>query len=88
MVDLAGNASGVRMHQFGGQAWMDEVDPDLIGDHDALLGDALVTHSLTLDSCLYINGLQNGTYEVLTYMWRPNHPEVIHKSKIDFVPGQ
>lgn len=87
LVDLQGNSTGVRVHQFGGQAWVNTPDASLSGDDASLLNDALVTNSLFLDTCLYFNGLQNGTYEVLTYMWMPNHPEVVHKSLFDFVPG-
>jgi len=87
LVDLAGNPTGVGVHQFGGQAWVADADAALSGPDAALLEDALVTNSTSLDSCLYLNGLENGTYEVLTYMWMPNHPEVVHKSLFDFVPG-
>lgn len=87
LVDVNGNPTAVRVHQFGGQGWVDDVDAALSGDDAALLNDGLVTNSLTLDSCLYINGLEPGLYEVLTYMWMPNHPEVTHKSKMDTVPG-
>lgn len=87
LVGLNGALTTVGLHQFGGQTYVDTPDLGLAGDDALLMNDALVANSLSLDTCLYLTGLQNGTYEVLSYMWMPNHPEVVHKSKFDFVPG-
>jgi hypothetical protein len=87
LVDLAGNATGVGLHQFGGTELLSADDPTVSGDDATLLDDALVTHSIALKSCLYFNGLENGSYEVLTYAWMPNHPEVLNKVFFDFTPG-
>ena len=51
------------------------------------MNDCLVTHSVTLESCMYVNGLEDALYEVLTYAWFPNHPEAIQKVRFDFEPG-
>jgi hypothetical protein len=52
------------------------------GDDAILLGDALVTHTTT-ENCLYFNGLQAGTYEVLMYTWMPSTPATQNRVHID-----
>jgi len=85
--DIHGNVTGVGLHQFGGMELISQDDPSVGGDDAVLLKDAIVTHSISLKSCLYFNNLQNGLYEVLTYAWMPNHPEVTHVVFHDFTPG-
>ena len=87
LVDLQGNPTGVTLYQFGGQELIAAHDPSIDGNDAILLNDALVTHSQNLESCLYINGLEIGTYEVITYAWMPNHPETISRVRHDFTPG-
>ena len=85
--DLDGNPTPVGVHQFGGMALLDEPDPSVGGNVAALLTDARLTHSPTLETCLYFNGLETGTYEVLVYAWRPNHPSMRQVTRFDFVAG-
>ncbi len=86
--DVYGLTTAVGMHQFGGLALIDDPDPVLTDADDAIfLQDGLITFNPSLDSCLYFNGLIPGTYEVTTYAWRPNHPEVVSESFIDNTPG-
>ena len=59
LVDIDGEATGVTLYQFGGQDLVAEDDPSVTGDHALLLNDALVTHSQGLETCLWINGLEN-----------------------------
>ncbi|MHC5114907.1 MAG: hypothetical protein ACYTGP_10830 [Planctomycetota bacterium] len=87
LVDLDGNPTGVTLHQFGGTELISAFDPSVNGEHAVLMNDALITHSSGLESCLFINGLANGTYEVITYAWRPNHPEILSRVRHDFTPG-
>ena len=88
LVDLDGNPTGVGFHQFGGMDLVtDAMDPSVTGDDATLLNDYLATHSATLENCMYLNGLQNGTYEVITYAWMPNDPSVDSLVRFDFVPG-
>jgi hypothetical protein len=90
LTDIHGNPTNVRVHQFGGMGTIN-VNLNQPGDpgdpHTRLLGDALMTYSVPLKSCLYFNNLQNGTYDVLMYTWMPHHPEVNGLSFIDFTPG-
>ena len=87
LLDLWGNPTNVGVHQFGGMTLVTENDPGPTGQHTALMNDAVLTFSAQLETCLYINGLENGTYEVLVYAWRPNHPEMDQKVRFDFIPG-
>jgi hypothetical protein len=87
LVDIHGNSTGVGFHQYGGMDHVASSDPSVTGDDDLLLGDHLATHSLTLESCMYLNGLANGTYEVLTYAWMPNSPATKQRVRFDGHPG-
>ena len=87
LVDLDGNLTNVGLHQFGGTSMLIDPDASVTGDDASLLQDGLMAASINLKTCLYFNGLENGTYEVLTYAWRPNNPLVQAVSFIDFTPG-
>lgn len=87
LVGLNGQPTFARLHQFGGTELLLTNDPSVSGNDAILLNDALVTHTIPLESCLFINGLQPGTYEVLTYAWMPNHPEIASLVRLDFNPN-
>jgi hypothetical protein len=86
LVDLDGNPTAVTLYQFGGTELIVENDPSVTGDDAVLLNDANVTHTQNLETCLFINGLEDGEYEIITYAWRPNHPGVLGKVRHDFNP--
>ncbi len=87
LVDVHGNPTGVTLHQFGGTDLIAAADPSVSGDDAILMNDALVTHTTNLESCLFINGLANGTYEVITYAWMPNNPFTLSRVRHDFTAG-
>lgn len=87
LVDVNGNATGVGFHQYGGMDHVTTNDASVTGDDAVLLNDYLATHSLSLESCMYLNGLANGTYEVTTYAWMPNSPATKQLVRFDFHPG-
>jgi hypothetical protein len=88
LVDIDGNLTAVGFHQFGGMNNYLKVDPALAGEDATLLNDYLATHSLSLATCPYLNGLANGTYEVITYAWMPKSPVTLQRVNFDFHPGQ
>lgn len=88
LVDLEGNPTDVTLYQYGGTELLLASDPTVSGDDAVLLNDAIITHFPTLETCLFINGLDPGWYEVITYAWRPDHPEFMSKVRYDFTPGQ
>lgn len=87
LVDIYGNQTSVGFHQYGGNSHVTDNDPNIDGENADLLNDYLATHSAVLESCMYLNGLQDGTYEVLVYAWMPNQPSVMQKVRFDFNPG-
>lgn len=86
LVDITGAATGVGLHQYGGMADLNASDLSVSGNDADLLNDAILTHSIPLETCVYLNGLQNGLYEVLIYAWRPNNPAFIAQTRFDFHP--
>jgi len=84
--DLAGNVTGVSISQIGGFSLLTQNDPLVTGDDAVLLDDFLVTYSPTLETCIYLNGLQAGTYEVLIYARMPD-PQVLSYASVDQEPG-
>jgi len=60
LVDINGNQTGVGLHQFGGMDLVALSDPSVTGDNSRLMNDCLITHSATLESCIYLNGLEDG----------------------------
>lgn len=85
--NLTGNATNVHFHQVGGAPMVPANDPSINGDDALLLNDGLITFNPGLDSCFYFNGLTPGTYELITYAWRPNDPTLMAKSFVDNTPG-
>lgn len=84
LVDLDGVQTNVGFHQFGGMDLVSTNDPSVTGDDASLMNDYLATHNAILESCAYLNGLEDGTYEVLTYAWMPNEPTIFQKVRFDF----
>jgi hypothetical protein len=86
LVDLSGAVTAVSVSQIGGLALLDDNDPAVTGDHALLLDDFLVTYNDGLESCLYLNALAAGTYEVLIYARMPD-PAVLSYTSVDQEPG-
>jgi hypothetical protein len=86
LVDIHGQPTGVTLHQFGGTELVEAEDPSVTGDHAELLNDCVVTYSQNLETCLFVDGLENGEYEVISYAWMPNHPEARARVRLDFNP--
>ncbi|MFN0241744.1 MAG: hypothetical protein ACKVWV_02535 [Planctomycetota bacterium] len=87
LTDVAGNPTSVLFHQYGATGLVVSSDPIVTGDDALLLRDGIVTHNPSLDSCFYFDGLAPGTYELITYAWRPDDPALLSKSFVDNTPG-
>ncbi|MCZ6770646.1 MAG: hypothetical protein O7G83_01505 [Proteobacteria bacterium] len=87
LLDLDGNLTAVGFHQFGGMDHVTTNDPTVTGEDAILLNDYLATHSDVLESCMYLNGLEDGMYEVLTYARMPNSPDTFQLVRFDFHKG-
>lgn len=86
LLDVEGGATGATIRQIGGLALLDDPDPAITGDDALLMDDFLVTYSPTLESCIFLEGLLPGTYEVLIYARMPN-PLVASYTSVDQEPG-
>lgn len=84
LVDLDGQATGVTLHQYGGTELLVSSDGSVDDEAKDLMNDCLVTHTQNLETCLFIDGLQNGQYEVISYAWMPNRPASRAKVRLDF----
>ncbi|MCG8404981.1 MAG: hypothetical protein MI923_07275 [Phycisphaerales bacterium] len=84
LVDLDGNPTNVGCHNFGGTDVIVANNPSLTGDDATMMNDYLVTYTPNLESCIYINGLEPGTYEVLTYAWMPSDSGILQRVRFDF----
>ncbi len=87
LLDLSGNMTGVYYKQIGGSQLLSTDDPSTTGNDDAFLDDYLITYTPTLETCHFVYGLENGTYEVLLYSWMPNRPDVQGYNSSDQEPG-
>ncbi len=85
LVDLDGNLTDVTLHQFGGMDLQSMDDPSVTGNDAILMNDTLITHDQNLETCMFINNLEPGTYEVISYGWMPNHPNQLANIRLDFV---
>lgn len=85
--DLNGNVTPVSLDQLGGTQVLSLNDPATSGDDETLMDHCLLTYSATLETCLFINDLQPGTYEVLIYAWMPAQPSVRAYTNCDEEPG-
>jgi hypothetical protein len=83
LVDVNGTPGSARIYQVGGTAMLDTDDPLLTGDHAALLEDMFISFNNPLDACIWIERLQNGSYEVLTYALTPNDPNLQSRVRVD-----
>jgi len=81
LVDINGNATGVGLHQYGGMDLVALNDPSVSGNDALLMNDCLITHSAALETCVYLNGLEDGPYEVITYAWMPNRPTTMRLAR-------
>ncbi len=84
LVGLDGNPTSVTLDQSGASTLLSASDPSVTGDDAALLDHALVIYEpLPNETCLIIDGLEPGTYEVLIYAWMPNAPTVLSRVRQD-----
>jgi hypothetical protein len=84
---LDGAATAVSLRQVGGFQTLLSDDPDTAGSDGVLMDDYLVTFSASLESCIFLDNVQPGTYEVLIYARMPAQPLVGAYTSVDQEPG-
>lgn len=87
LVDITGTTTNVRLTQIGGSQLLNINDGLTNGDDQTLMDHFLVTYTPTLETCLFINALQDGIYEVIAYAWMPRSPTVMAYVSSDEEPG-
>ena len=86
LVDLQGNPTPVTLRQIGGLELLVDADPTITGNDALLMDDFLVTYDSVLESCIFLDNMQPGTYEVLIYARMPD-PAVFSYTDVDQEPG-
>ncbi len=82
LVDVNGVTTGVGFTQFGGTQTLTVADADLSGSDARLMNDYLVSFSM-IENCLFFNGLEPGSYEVIIYARMPAQPTVLSLTNVD-----
>lgn len=86
LIDINGNSTDAMLTQIGGLDTLLDDDPETTGGDDTLMDDFLITYNEDLESCVNINNLSLGWYEVIIYAWMPNRPEVFQYTSVDEEP--
>jgi hypothetical protein len=87
LVGLDGAPTAASLRQIGGFETPVVDDPQTTGSDSLLMDDYLVTFSASLESCIYLDHVQPGTYEVLIYARMPMQPLVGAYTSVDQEPG-
>lgn len=87
LLGLDGLPTAVSLKQIGGLDTPTVIDPDTSGDDALLMDDYLVTFNAGLESCIFLDGVEPGLYEVLIYARMPNQPAVLSYTSVDQEPG-
>lgn len=87
LLGLDGLPTAVSLRQIGGFDTPLVNDPETSGNDALLMDDYLVTFSAGLESCIYLDNVQAGTYEVLIYARMPAQPTVGAYTSVDQEPG-
>ncbi|MFM9994603.1 MAG: hypothetical protein ACKVU4_02255 [Phycisphaerales bacterium] len=83
LVSVSGAASTAQLYMFGCDSSFAADDPLTLGDDGALMDDMLISFNSPVDACIWVEGLPNGTYEVLTYAMTPGLPTELHRVRVD-----
>jgi hypothetical protein len=87
LVDVAGGSTTVTLHQVGGTDTPTVEDPSTSGEASLLMDDYLVTFTASLETCIFLEGVAPGSYEVLIYAWMPNDAAVLSYTNVDQEAG-
>lgn len=88
LVGLNGAPTAATIYMIGGTGMLIADDPGTSGGDQALMDDMLTGMNNPVDVCIWVDGLAEGDYEVLTYAKTPNDPVETHRVRVDYgVPG-
>jgi hypothetical protein len=83
LVDTEGNDLGVEIYNVGGTDLLVADDPGTSGDDEALMDEMFIGFNDPIDVCLWVDGLEPGLYEVITYAMTPDDPSVVSPVRVD-----
>ncbi len=83
LVDVDGNPAG-QIYMIGGTDLLVSDDTSTSGDDASLIDDMLIGFNDPVDVCIWIENIENGRYEVLTYALTPSAPEATNRVRVDF----
>jgi hypothetical protein len=84
LVDLSGQPSVAQVYMIGGTQLLEVDDPLTSGDDGTLLDDMLIGYNDPVDVCLWVENLQNGDYEVISYALTPGEATRVSPVRVDF----
>jgi len=86
LVDVHGAASVAEIYMYGGNSLsiLGVDDPGTTGDDAALVDDMLIGLNDPVDVCIWLDGLELGEYEVITYALTPGDPTRECRVRVDF----
>ena len=87
LLDTDGQVTGVSLVQIGGLDNVAVNDPATSGADALLMDDYLVTFNSDLETCIFLDNMQPGTYEVIIYARMPIDSEVLSDTFVDQEPG-
>lgn len=88
LVGLDGAATGATLYMIGGTGMLAADDPGTSGGDQSLMDDMLTGMNDPVDVCIWVDGLEEGDYQVLTYAMTPGVPDETHRVRVDWgVPG-
>jgi len=83
LVDTDGTPTGARIYDIGGTQLLATDDPATSGDDEALMDEMFIGFNDPVDVCLWVEGLENGVYEVITYAMTPGDPDHTNRVRVD-----
>ncbi len=82
VVDLNGQATSAYIYNNGGTAFMTG-SSGASGADAALMGDMFLSYNNPTDLCLWLTGLQAGTYQVYMYAMTPGNSTLQSRVRVD-----
>ena len=83
LVGLDGQPTSAYIYNNGGTAFMSAAVSGASGGDAALMGDMFLSYNNPTDLCLWVTGLEAGTYQVIMYAMTPNDPTLMSRVRVD-----
>ncbi len=85
LLNTDGVSDGARIYMIlSSPSILETDDPGTSGDDEALVDDMLIGLNNPIDVCVWVEGIPNGEYEVITYALTPADPGLLSPVRVDF----